>query len=65
MRYSVESQRVVFDALNQLAPKADTTYTLKVQALQAGDQRIRVQVLTDDLRSPITKEESTRVYADE
>jgi uncharacterized repeat protein (TIGR01451 family) len=65
VRHSIEGQKVVFDSLNQLAPKADTTYTVKVKALQAGDQRIRVQVLADDLKTPITKEESTKVYTDE
>ncbi len=58
-----ESQRVLFDPLPQLAPKADATYLVKVKALQAGDARVRVQVLTDDMELPVTKEESTRVYS--
>lgn len=56
-------QRVLFDPLPQLAPKADVTYLVKVKALQAGDARLRVQVLTDDMELPVTKEESTRVYS--
>jgi hypothetical protein len=36
-----------------------------VQADRKGDQRIRVQQLTDDMQTPVTKEESTRLYADE
>jgi uncharacterized repeat protein (TIGR01451 family) len=62
---TVEGNRIVFDGLSRLAPKADTTYRIRVQCLQAGDLRISVQLLTDEIRSPITKEESTRVYADE
>lgn len=58
-----EDQRVLFDPLPQLAPKADVTYMVKVKALQAGDARVRVQVLTDDMELPVTKEESTRVYS--
>ncbi len=58
-------QRVLFDPLPQLAPKADVTYLVKVRALQAGDARMRVQLLTDDMESPVTKEESTRVYGGE
>ena len=61
----LEGERVVFDGLAQLAPKADTTYRLRVKALKAGDLRTRIQLLTDDMQTPVTKEESTRVYADE
>lgn len=64
-RYSVDGNRVVFEGLSRLAPKADTTYRVRVQCLQTGDLRINVQLLTDEIRTPITKEESTRVYADE
>lgn len=64
-RHVVDGQRVLFDPVRTLAPKADTTYTVKVQGLQPGDLRIRVQLLTDEIRNPITKEESTRVYTDE
>ena len=64
-RYDLEAGRVVFAPLGRLAPKADTTYTVKVKAEQAGDQRVRVQILTDEMKSPVTEEESTRVYADQ
>jgi uncharacterized repeat protein (TIGR01451 family) len=65
VRFSIDGQRVLFEPLNQLAPKADTTYTIKAQALQAGDSRVRVQLMSDEIRTPITKEESTRVFSDE
>jgi uncharacterized repeat protein (TIGR01451 family) len=64
-RHMLEGERVVFDGLAQLAPKADTTYRLRVKALKPGDLRTRIQLLTDDMQTPVTKEESTRVYADE
>ena len=65
VKYVVDGQRVLWDPLPTLAPKADATYTLKTKANQAGDLRLRVQLVTDEIRTPITKEESTRVYADE
>ena len=65
VRYHIDGQKVMFEALGQLGAKADTTYTIKAQALQAGDSRIRVQLMSDEIRTPITKEESTRVFADE
>jgi uncharacterized repeat protein (TIGR01451 family) len=65
VRHTIDGQRVLFDALGQLAPKADTMYSVKVQGDAPGDLRLRVQIMTDQTGQPITKEESTRVYADE
>jgi uncharacterized repeat protein (TIGR01451 family) len=65
VRYRLEGQRVVFEPLKQLAPKADTSFTIKAQALQPGDLRVQVQLSTDEIREPITKEESTRVFGNE
>jgi len=65
VRHKIEGQHVVFEPLKQLAAKAETTYKIKVQATGAGDLRIEVQVATDEIRDPISKEESTRVYGDE
>ena len=65
VRYRIEGQQVVFEPLKQLAPKADSAFSITTQALQAGDLRVQVQISTDEIREPITKEESTRVYGDE
>lgn len=64
-RFTLEANRVQFESLARLAPKAETTYRVRVQGLRPGDLRIRVQLLTDEMQEPVTKEESTRVYADE
>ncbi len=64
-RNSVEGSRVLFDGLSRLAPKADTTYRVRAKGVQPGDLRLRVQLLTDEMRTPVTKEVSTRVYTDE
>ena len=64
-RYTSGGNHVVFEPLQRLAPKADTTYRVRVQGVKPGDLRIRVQLQTDENRVPIMKEESTRVYADE
>ncbi|HEY1785790.1 MAG TPA: hypothetical protein VGG30_09590, partial [Pirellulales bacterium] len=63
--HAIDGQRVLFEPISQLAPKADTTYSVRVKASAVGDLRLRVQVMTDEMRSPVTKEESTHVYADE
>jgi uncharacterized repeat protein (TIGR01451 family) len=64
-RYALDPNRVQFESLAKLAPKADTTYRVRVQGLQPGDLRIRVQLQTDEMQDPVTKEESTRVFANE
>lgn len=64
-RHTMEPSRVQFEGLARLAPKADTHYKIRVKGLQPGDLRMRVQLMTDELQEPVTKEESTRVYADE
>jgi uncharacterized repeat protein (TIGR01451 family) len=64
-RHLLEGTRITFDGLAQLPPKADTIYRVRVKAMKSGDLRARFQLSTDDMRTPVTKEESTRVYADE
>lgn len=63
-RHVISGDRVIFDGLDMLAPKADITYRVNVQGLEAGDLRTKVQLLTDDMTIPVTKEESTRVFSD-
>jgi uncharacterized repeat protein (TIGR01451 family) len=64
-RHAVEAEGVVFEPLARLAPKADSVYRVDVQGVRPGDQRLMVEVQTDDIDQPIRKEESTRVFGDE
>jgi uncharacterized repeat protein (TIGR01451 family) len=61
----LERDGVLFGKLGQLAPRADATYIIRVQGLAPGDLRMRVQVVTNEITTPVSKEESTRVYSDE
>ena len=61
----VQGQTVAFEPLARLAPKADALYKVRVQGLVDGDHRIRVQILSDEMQRPVTREESTLVYADQ
>jgi uncharacterized repeat protein (TIGR01451 family) len=63
--FSAERGGIVFAPLKQLAPKADTVYRVQVKGVQPGDQRVAVQVSTDDITQPIRREESTRVFGDQ
>jgi uncharacterized repeat protein (TIGR01451 family) len=53
---------VMFEPLAKLAVKADAVYRVKVRGVQPGDYRFRVQMTCDQLRQPVMKEESSRVY---
>jgi uncharacterized repeat protein (TIGR01451 family) len=64
-RHTVQAGGVVFEPLAQLAPKTDTVYRVQVKGIQPGDQRVTVEVSTDDISQPIRREESTRVFGDE
>jgi uncharacterized repeat protein (TIGR01451 family) len=64
VRHVIDGQRVLFDRLPKLAPRADTTYRVRVQGIAPGDLRMEVQLITADMAEPVTKQESTRVYAD-
>lgn len=63
--HKIQDGRLVFEPIQQLAPKADTVYRIRAQGQQPGDQRITVQLNTDDLEQPIRREESTRVFGDQ
>ncbi|UUO06741.1 hypothetical protein M4951_00150 [Blastopirellula sp. J2-11] len=61
---TVSGSDVLFEPLARLQPKAEETFRIKVKGIAAGDQRIKVQISSDEIPQPITKEESTRVYSD-
>jgi hypothetical protein len=60
-----EAGRIAFDPLSDLPPKAEVVFRIQAQALRPGDQRIRVEVTSEELRTPIVKEESTNVFAED
>lgn len=63
-RGQIDGQRVVFGALEKLAPRADAVYRIKVRGVAPDDFRIEVQATADALASPVTELESTKVYQD-
>lgn len=62
--YRVEGDRVFFDAINRLPPKGESSYSVRVEGVAEGDKRFRVEMTSDDTRTPVVEEESTIVYAD-
>lgn len=60
--YHVQQQQIVFDAVQRLAAHADCLYRIRVVGKAPGDWRFKTQLTCDQLRLPVNKEESTRVY---
>ena len=63
-RAELSEHGVQFEPIAQLAPGAEATFRIRAKAIQPGDLRIKAQMLVDDMRQPVTKEEGTRVYVD-
>jgi len=62
--HRVENLTVLFEPLARLAPSEEAVFRVRARGRSEGDQRLQVQVTSDDHPAPITKEEITRVYAD-
>jgi len=62
--HRIENLTVVFEPLAKLAPAEEAVFRVRVRGRREGDQRMQVQLVSDDHPAPITKEEITRVYAD-
>lgn len=60
----VGGDRFVIDPLARIAPGEKTVYKLKVRGHQPGAHRIQVQLISAETPVPVTKEEMTRIYAD-
>ena len=62
--HRVDNLTISFEPLAKLAPSEEATYRIRVRGRREGDQRVQVQLTSDEQPAPITKEEITRVYAD-
>ncbi len=60
----IDGQRIIFQAMDRLAAGGDAVFRITCQAQEPGDHRFRVQLTSDDMSTPVIKEESTRVYSD-
>lgn len=64
-KYSAAGRQIHFQALPQLPAKSETTFVVRAQCLKPGDHRCLVQLTSDDMKLPVTKEEGTQVFAEE
>ena len=64
-QHNISGAIIDFVNLHQLVPGEVKTYLIRAQCLAVGDQRVLVQVQSDEMEKPVTKEENTNVYGDE
>lgn len=63
-RATGDATRILFEPLPQLNPQEEVTFKVQAQGVAAGDHIVRVQLSSDEWPTPVTREESTRVYED-
>lgn len=63
-RVVADGGKLQIDPLARIGPGEEAVYKIKVRGAAAGAQRIQVQLMTDETPIPVTREEITRVYAD-
>lgn len=63
-RAAGDASQINFEPLARLNPREEVIYKVQVQGKQPGDHIIRVQLASDEWPTPVTREESTRVYLD-
>ncbi len=56
--------QIVFEPLAKLEPNEEVTFKVLATGMKAGDHIVRVQLSSDEWPTPVTREESTRVYED-
>ncbi|KAA1258854.1 Large cysteine-rich periplasmic protein OmcB precursor [Rubripirellula obstinata] len=56
---------VIFPPRNQLSPGSEIKYRMRVRGVAPGTHLVKAVVVSDSATVPVTKEESTLVYADQ
>jgi len=65
LRHAIRGQQVVFEPINNMNPDDELSFMINGRGQSAGDHRVVVSMQTDGRTSPVSKQESTRVYSDQ
>jgi uncharacterized repeat protein (TIGR01451 family) len=63
-KYAVEGNKITFEPVEKLAPRAEALFRINVKAMEQGTVRFKIQVTSTNLVEPVIKMEATRIYAD-
>lgn len=64
LRNEIRGQQVLFEPITSLRPGDEIGVTIRATGKSSGDHRIAVNMKTEGRVTPVTKEETTKVYAD-
>ena len=64
IRHRINGQQIAFEPINSMSPGDEISFVIKGKGQSAGDHRVVVNMKTDGRQTPVSKEETTRVYAD-
>jgi uncharacterized repeat protein (TIGR01451 family) len=62
--YTVEGNKITFEPVDKLAPRAEAMFRINVKAIEQGTVRFKIQVTSTNLVDPVIKMEATRIYSD-
>jgi uncharacterized repeat protein (TIGR01451 family) len=60
--YKVDGQRIIFDAIDGVAPRKVLTYTVEVRADKVGNAIFEVELSAAALSSPVKEQEPTTIF---
>ena len=64
LRNQINGQTVLFEPISTMRPGDELGVTVRATGKSAGDHRVVVNMQTDGRTTPVSKEETTRVYTD-
>jgi len=64
LRNDIRGQQVLFAPISTMSPGDEISVIVRGKGTAAGDHRVSVNLQTDGRQTEVTKEETTRVYAD-
>jgi uncharacterized repeat protein (TIGR01451 family) len=62
--YHADGNKVVFEPLPNLAPRAEAVFRISAKAIEPGTVRFQIQVTSTNLVEPVIQMEATRIYSD-
>ena len=61
----IEGQQVFIAPIDEIGGRDEVVYRIAAKGIGAGDHIIAVQIVSDEVPTPVVKQESTKVYADQ
>ena len=65
LRHAIRGQQIIFEPINSMKPDDELSFMINGRGQSVGDHRVVVSMQTDGRTSPVSKQESTRVYSDQ